>query len=332
MKMDESPSLDSIDGAHGKGPLPRFSVVIPLFNKGSHIERTIRSVLAQTSGEFELLVVDDGSTDDSVSVVASLSDPRLALLQKRNGGESSARNYGIRAARAEYIAFLDADDCWDAGFLEHIEALIHKFPVAGVYCTRIRDSQKGGRDEILASSCLPEIGGTGLIHDYIECLASGIFPVTSSSVCIKKSVLSDVGMFNESLAIGPDLDMWLRVYLHSGIAIANIFSATYHTDAENRSVHRTDFDQREIDLFRHFHASYGADRLNSTQLLTMRDWVSRRVAQVIRRAASNGNARFALQTLRANLSVMKTQHSLFALMRILVPNELVRVTRNLAGG
>lgn len=89
-----------------------FSVVIPLYNKAQSIKSTLQCVLNQTSGEFEVLIIDDGSTDESVARVNEFSDSRIRLIQKPNGGVSSARNRGIEEARYRYIALLDADDVW----------------------------------------------------------------------------------------------------------------------------------------------------------------------------------------------------------------------------
>ena len=112
-----------------------FTVVIPLFNKERHIERAVRSVINQTFQDFEIIVVDDGSTDNSVEEVLKIKDNRIKLIKQKNGGVSSARNKGIDESRFEYIAFLDADDAWKPNFLESINGVIEQYPKAGAYCT-----------------------------------------------------------------------------------------------------------------------------------------------------------------------------------------------------
>jgi glycosyltransferase involved in cell wall biosynthesis len=101
-------------------------VVVPVFNRADTVRRSLASVLAQTVDDFELIVVDDGSTDDSGAVISRLSDPRIHLLRsERNRGVSAARNLGARAARAPLLAFLDADDVWRPRFLEYCAAVLH---------------------------------------------------------------------------------------------------------------------------------------------------------------------------------------------------------------
>lgn len=119
---------------------PFFSVVIPLYNKQNYIKETIKSVLNQTFQDFEIVIVNDGSKDDSVKVVESIQDDRIKLVHQENSGVSVARNMGIKEANAKYIAFLDADDLWLPEFLQTIYELIQNFPDAGLYATAYKKS------------------------------------------------------------------------------------------------------------------------------------------------------------------------------------------------
>ena len=111
-----------------------LSVVIPLYNKERDILRTLQSVFAQTFTDYELIVVDDGSTDASVRIVVEAAKTHpLKLIQKSNGGVCSARNRGIRAAQGEYIALLDADDTWDKDYLQEQVKMINDFPKAAMW-------------------------------------------------------------------------------------------------------------------------------------------------------------------------------------------------------
>ena len=112
-----------------------ISVVIPLYNKEKSIAHTLKCVLNQTYRDFEVVVVDDGSKDNSAAVVEQFEDKRIRLVRQKNGGVSAARNRGIAEARGEYVAFLDADDVWKQNHLESITNLIHQFPKSKAWAT-----------------------------------------------------------------------------------------------------------------------------------------------------------------------------------------------------
>jgi len=214
-----------------------FSVVIPLYNKEKHISRAINSVLNQTTKEFELIIVDDGSEDFSVMQVEKFTDPRIRLIKQSNSGVSSARNKGIELARYEYIGFLDADDAWEPNFLETIENLIKRYPDAGVFATAYQ----------FADNCygrtLPEnilsipINWEGIVDDYFR-LALKKSLISASSVVIPKRTFTEVGMFHEGLKRGEDLEMWCRIALNYDIAFSNKACATYFLDASNRACNK----------------------------------------------------------------------------------------------
>jgi hypothetical protein len=110
--------------------VPRVSVAVPLYQKAATVRRCLASIAAQTLGDFEAIVVDDGSTDGCGSAVAELADSRFRLLRQANAGPGAARNRGIEEARSAYVAFLDADDSWDAGYLAHMVARLDANAVA----------------------------------------------------------------------------------------------------------------------------------------------------------------------------------------------------------
>src|SRR5690554_4366466 len=115
-----------------------FSIIIPLYNKENSVFETLNSVFNQSFSEFEVILVNDGSSDNSLKVVQKFMDPRLKVYSKENGGVSDARNYGISKAENEYIAFLDADDFWESFYLEKMRELIHRYPDCGMYNSAYR--------------------------------------------------------------------------------------------------------------------------------------------------------------------------------------------------
>jgi glycosyltransferase involved in cell wall biosynthesis len=212
--------------------MPCVSVVIPLYNKEPYIKRAIDSVLAQTVNNFELIVVDDGSTDMSANVVKSISDKRIRLIQQKNLGVSAARNRGIEESNADLIAFLDADDEWFPTFLETICFLRQKYPQAGAYATaykyelnekefKLYDFQKGQRD--------------GLITSYFKSAAITDGIISSSTVTVPKNIFIEIGKFPVGEWWGEDTDMWGRIALKYPIAFSSDCNAIYHSEASNRA-------------------------------------------------------------------------------------------------
>ena len=212
---------------------PFFSVVIPLYNKECSVSRAVSSVLSQSFENFELIIVDDGSTDCSVEVVSEFSDTRLQLIEQINNGPSAARNRGIKAATANFICFLDADDEWDSGFLETMTSLIKVAPQASLCCVKYKViDEEGSMFHHVVN--FPE-GYMGYVEDFYGAYSTrGL--INSSSVCIRRQSLYAIGGFPEHARIGEDIYTWLRLADTNRVAYANVECVTIHRDAENRSV------------------------------------------------------------------------------------------------
>ncbi len=212
-----------------------FSVVIPLYNKERHIGETVRSVLEQDFADFEVLIVDDGSTDNSLGLAREFdSQPKVRVLTKKNGGTASARNLGIASAKGEYLCFLDSDDLWLPGFLAGMQKLVTQFPEAGLYGTAYLFKQ-GKRLYNPVCHGLPEQGKMSLVPNYFSSILLGQPLITASSVCIPQSVFKEVGTFNESRSVwdSEDMEMWNRIALKYEVAFLNEPLAIYRQDAQN---------------------------------------------------------------------------------------------------
>ncbi|HMA53239.1 MAG TPA: glycosyltransferase family A protein, partial [Acidobacteriota bacterium] len=142
--------------------VPRVTVVIPLYNKAPYIAAAVRSVLAQTFTDFEVIVVDDGSLDDGAEVVDRFDDPRLRLVRQENQGESAARNKGVTLAASELLAFLDADDEWTPSHLEVLLRLADRFPGAGLLATAYKIVSPDGRSCLAGYHGVPAAPWEGL--------------------------------------------------------------------------------------------------------------------------------------------------------------------------
>lgn len=205
-----------------------FSVVIPMYNAEKFIERTVVSVLNQTYHEFEVIVVDDGSTDNSVKIVENLikNNPKLRLLKQKNQLVGAARNYGIKESKYEFVGLLDADDEYLPDFLNTIDRLIKKYPSAGVYATAYR-VQKEDKLFIPKYSSLPKFPWEGIVPSYYKS-ALNYHPLSSSSVVLRKSILKKTGYFVEGVRYGVDLDLWVRIAAQFDIVFSSKVCAVYH--------------------------------------------------------------------------------------------------------
>lgn len=210
------------------------SVVIPLFNKASHIARAIDSVLAQTYTEFELIVIDDGSTDGGGDVVRRYTDPRVRLIAQANAGVSAARNRGVEQARSPLIAFLDGDDQWAPEHLDTLLTLRRQFPHAAMWATDYVFSSGGKITKPRSRSINPkEERKEAFLLDYF--VGNAESALTPSCVMVHKDHLQAVGGFPVGVVRDEDHDTWMRLALRHPIAWAPRCSVTLFEDAENRS-------------------------------------------------------------------------------------------------
>lgn len=206
-----------------------FSVIIPLYNKADTIERAVRSVLAQTFPQFELIIVDDGSTDGGAEVVRSISDPRIRLIRKENGGVSSARNAGIEASKFEYVTFLDADDEYLPDCLETYRVLIEKYPAVGCWAAGYRYLDPDGKIFYPNIPVLPS-DFEGYLPHYFSLAAHSSPPIWTGAVCLRKTVLRGIGMFPLGVTSGEDLLTWSKAVLNAGLCLTRHCCAVYHIE------------------------------------------------------------------------------------------------------
>lgn len=188
-----------------------FSVVIPLYNKEKYIARTIRSVLEQTVQEFEIIVVDDGSTDNSVDEMKKFDDDRIRIVHQKNGGVSAARNRGIDEARYDLIVFLDADDFWEPDFLETVLKLSNEYKDCSVFAVNYSILSYDGSIRTPIVKGLPKTFQKGILENYFDIASRSDPLICSISVAIKKKALLEIGAFPEGIRAGEDLLTWARL-------------------------------------------------------------------------------------------------------------------------
>jgi len=187
---------------------PLISVVITCFNIRDYVADALRSVLAQSYPRMEIIIVDDGSTDDSRNVLAEFfSDERVRYVAKENGGPSSARNRGITLAHGEFIAFLDGDDLWESEKLSRQMVALYDNQAAGmVFCDFSTFDSTGSMAVRKNASLFLHL--QSVKYEYLISRSNFIYP---STVIVRRTAFDRCGVFDETLRGPEDYDMWLRI-------------------------------------------------------------------------------------------------------------------------
>ena len=220
----------------------RFSVVIPLYNKAPYVAKAIQSVLSQTFTDYELVIVDDGSKDESAEIAAKAieSHANCRLIRQENQGVSMARNNGVAVSQGNYLCFLDADDWWTPTFLEKISRLIEDYPEAGIYGTNYTIVNETKRKTRVANIGVEEGFEKGYIN-YCQAYAKTMYmPLWTGTVCIPRNVYDEMHGFPKGIKLGEDFLLWIRIALKYKAAFLNQPLAFYNqdVDAANRGVGR----------------------------------------------------------------------------------------------
>src|SRR4030042_2191113 len=206
----------------------RISIVMPLYNKEGEVSRAIKSVLAQNFSDFELLVINDGSTDKGPEVVRQIEDKRVSIIDQDNGGVSAARNRGIEEAKSDFITFLDADDEWKTDFLESVIRMRRNFPDCKVFGTNYLYRNVDGFLMSTILRGLPKAPWEGALEDYFKVASHSDPPISSSAVAVVKEALASIGGFPVGVTTGEDLLTWARLASRYKIAYSTQPAAIFH--------------------------------------------------------------------------------------------------------
>jgi glycosyltransferase involved in cell wall biosynthesis len=213
--------------------MPFFTVIIPLYNKEKYIENAIKSIINQTFTDFELLIINDCSTDKSVEIASAFVSKKVQIIHhEKNSGLAGTRNTGIKKATSNYVTFLDADDLWKPHFLEKIFHLIQNFPEARIFGTNYEEiwdktiKKPHNGSEILADNFI------GYVNFFKINLKQGIY--NHGSVCLHKEVYEKVGFYNEEINFSEDLDFNIRANYHYKLAYDNSIQMSYFMQTDNQ--------------------------------------------------------------------------------------------------
>lgn len=209
----------------------RFSVIIPVYNKADTICSAVESIYSQTFNDYEIIIVNDGSSDNLDEALFSINGPKLRLINQNNGGVSVARNTGVSNARGDYVCFLDADDLWKPNHLEILNGLIEKYPKSEAFVTS-HEVVLPNENSIHSSHELKDYDEDFETDDFLGLLNSTSYSVVhTNSVCAKREMLKKNGIrFEPGIKIGEDTDVWYRLGLKNNVAVSKIETTVYRRE------------------------------------------------------------------------------------------------------
>ena len=204
-----------------------ISVIIPLYNKASEIELTLRSVLMQSLQPREIIIVDDGSTDESVEIVERIASPQVRIIRQENQGVSAARNRAMREATGEWVALIDGDDMWCTDYLQRVAQMIERYPGCGAYGVGffIDDGERR-----VPARC-PE--REGVVDFFAESMTR--YVLIPSATTLRRDLALELGGFPEGMRMGEDQFLWTKVARVADVAFAPEPLVIYSRAASNRS-------------------------------------------------------------------------------------------------
>lgn len=229
--------------------MPKIAVIIPVYNNSFSIATTLSSALQQTFTDFEVIIINDGSTDQSLKRIEQFTDDRISIYTQENEGVSAARNLAIEKATAPYIAFLDADDLWFPNHLEELHRLVQDFPGCGMYCSRykIKTTEKHFQETSFRGI---NTNFRGVVANYF--FSSKPFRISfTSALLIPKKVLSEFNGFNENCSNGEDVELWSQIGLQFPVVVSNKVTAVYNFSNPN-SLSKQKIDPKKIMCFELF--------------------------------------------------------------------------------
>ena len=270
-----------------------FSIIIPLYNKAPYIERAVKSVLSQDYPHFEIIIVNDGSSDGDEKIVTTIVDERLKLVSQKNAGVSAARNTGAKEAQYEYLAFLDGDDTWEPNFLSELVKLIDNFPNAGIYGTSNSFIYPNGKKVAEDFRYLFNGKEQGLLEDYFGLFAQiQKSPFSNSNLCIQKKIYQEFGGYKVGVKLTEDSDLWCRIALKYPIAFNTLPLANYYLGISGSTVGI--FEPQEFQVAKTLRNALVNNTVEKKYIPSVKKLIVFQKLSLIKRALLTGNKSFAI--------------------------------------
>ena len=210
----------------------RYSIIVPLYNKAPYVRHALDSIISQTYTDWECIIVDDGSTDDSVAIceeflsthyTLNITHKNIRIISQPNSGVAKARNVGVENSHGQFVCFLDADDRWEPNYLEEMDRLIKEYPDAGLYASNYI-YYKPGKTHVALNL---ERGYMNYPEAYLNSTA---MPVWTGATCMPRNVFDEMGGFPNGIKLGEDFLLWAKTALYYKVAFCEKALAYYNND------------------------------------------------------------------------------------------------------
>lgn len=299
----------------------KFSVIIPAYNAGKCIKRSIDSVLKQCYIDFEVIIVDDGSSDNTVENALSFSDKRIMVIKNQHGGVSKARNDGICNSSGDYICFLDADDEWLDNHLDELNKAIQIYSNRKFFATgsvmELKDGKLAYEGKNLSS--FPE----NYYSNFFEVQNQIGFYFNTNCVCVQRDVFNKYGYFANGIGLSEDRDMWYRIVIFEGIVVIPQYTTLRHRDYSQATKKRR-YDAEQI-FWETSVKRIHINELDNDMQLCIKKGLQSYMLSKARGKILVGNKIEAIKILRqANRDLVSRKRYIITILSLLVPSIFLR--------
>ncbi|ASG04747.1 MULTISPECIES: glycosyltransferase family 2 protein [Vibrio] len=296
-----------------------FSIVIPLYNKEEYIFTTLQSVLNQNFQSYEIIVIDDGSKDNSLSIVNCICNKRLKIFSQKNSGVSEARNKGVDLANGQYVCFLDADDEMHPNYLKNLYSYIRSSGFKNIYFSNYLIEINGKQTPMMKD--LP----AGKFENYLEMMISDISPVFTGAICIYKDAMSDI-RFPKDIKFGEDLFVWFKLYSMFDFYYTGIISTTYKADV-NGSLSNSRFDGVTPEII--FMEEFYPELLKISKFAKLDEYLNHRYYKFGKINAFNGNGKYFKDIALKLTQRKKYFYLILLIIYYIAPKRIISLKRKL---
>lgn len=305
-----------------------FSVVIPVYNKGFVIERTLKSVLLQNYENYEIIVVNDGSTDNTLEVINRNKSNKLYVYSQENSGVSVARNKGVKESHYDYVVFLDGDDTWESDFLFYLNLLVNKYPTAGVYGINHNYVFEEGSLKHEDNYFLDSNDEQFLISDYFKTFVKlGRSPFSNSGCCFPKKIFNEFGGYKEGVRLTEDSGLWTQIALKYDVAFdkRKLVNYFFETPGNTLSV----YEKEEPYVIRILKNKISSNEVPDHFIQSVQNLILFLHANRLKRAVLVGDRSFVFKNFYKNKLVLKNFSIVFICLGLsLIPQKIVLFLKN----